>query len=65
MKIKWYGHAAFRITSDAGVRIIFDLYVAGSYGDRLTYGKIEDRADLVLTSHSHPDHKIVVLEHAL
>jgi L-ascorbate metabolism protein UlaG (beta-lactamase superfamily) len=56
MKIKWYGHAAFRITSDAGMRIIFDPYVAGSYGDQLTYGKIEDQADLVLTSHSHPDH---------
>ena len=30
MKIKWYGHAAFLITSDQGVKIITDPYESGA-----------------------------------
>lgn len=56
MKIKWYGHAAFLITSDQGVKIITDPYESGAYGDQLSYGQIKDRADIVLTSHDHADH---------
>ena len=56
MKIKWYGHAAFLITSDHGAKIITDPYESGAYGGQLAYGKIKDQADIVLTSHDHADH---------
>ena len=55
MKIKWYGHAAFLITSDQGVKIITDPYEPGFMG-QLNYGKIGDSADFVLISHDHGDH---------
>jgi len=56
MKIKWYGHAAFLITSDQGVKIITDPYESGAYGGQLAYGKIKDPSDIALTSHDHADH---------
>jgi L-ascorbate metabolism protein UlaG (beta-lactamase superfamily) len=56
MKIKWYGHAAFKITTDKGVRIIIDPYQSGAFGGALSYGKITEEADIVLTSHDHDDH---------
>jgi len=56
MKIKWYGHSAFLITSDQGIRIITDPYESGAYGGQLAYGKINDQADVALTSHDHSDH---------
>ncbi len=56
MKIKWYGHAAFLITSDQGVKIITDPYEPGAFGGQLSYGKITDQSDIVLTSHDHADH---------
>jgi len=59
MKIKWYGHAAFNITTDDGIRIIVDPYLSGAFGGALSYGKIQDEADLVLTSHDHDDHNYI------
>ena len=59
MKIKWYGHSAFLITSDQGLKIITDPYESGAYGGALAYGKIQDEADLVFTSHDHADHNHV------
>jgi L-ascorbate metabolism protein UlaG (beta-lactamase superfamily) len=56
MKIKWYGHSAFLITSNQGIKIITDPYESGAYGGQLGYGKIKDQADIVLTSHAHEDH---------
>ena len=56
MKIKWYGHSAFQITTEKGIRIIIDPYESGSFGGALSYGQIEDEADIVLTSHDHADH---------
>ena len=56
MKIKWYGHSAFQITTEKGIRIIIDPYESGSFSGALSYGKIEDQADIVLTSHDHADH---------
>jgi len=56
MKIKWYGHAAFLVTSEQGLKIIIDPYESGAYGGQLAYGKIQDQADIVLTSHEHADH---------
>jgi len=56
MKVKWYGHSAFLITSDQGIKIILDPYEPGAFGGKLSYGKIMDGADLVLVSHDHADH---------
>jgi L-ascorbate metabolism protein UlaG (beta-lactamase superfamily) len=56
MKIKYYGHAAFKLTTDTGVRIITDPYQSGSFGGALSYGRITDEADIVLASHGHDDH---------
>ncbi len=56
MKLKFYGHAAFLLTSDEGQRIMIDPYESGGFGGQLNYGKIQDEADVVLTSHEHPDH---------
>jgi L-ascorbate metabolism protein UlaG (beta-lactamase superfamily) len=58
MKVTWYGHAAFKLTTAKGVRIILDPYEPG-FGGTLTYGTITDEADLVLTSHEHGDHSYV------
>ena len=59
MKITWYGHAAFKILTAAGTRIIIDPYEHGAFGGALSYGKITDEADIVLTSHDHADHNNV------
>jgi L-ascorbate metabolism protein UlaG (beta-lactamase superfamily) len=56
MKIKYFGHSAFMITSDKGVKIILDPYESGAFGGQLTYGKINDQADIALASHDHADH---------
>ena len=56
MKITWYGHAAFNITTEKGTKIIIDPYEPGSFNGALSYGKIKDEADIVITSHDHADH---------
>ncbi len=56
MKIKWLGHAAFLITSDAGVKIITDPYATSA---NLTYREITESADIVTVSHEHGDHNNV------
>jgi L-ascorbate metabolism protein UlaG (beta-lactamase superfamily) len=59
MKIKWYGHSAFKITTDKGARIIIDPYEPLGPGGSIAYGRIKDEADIVLTSHDHGDHNYV------
>jgi len=56
MKIKYFAHASFLFTSSSGVRVITDPY--GVTKD-LTYGKIEETADVVIVSHDHFDHNEV------
>jgi len=53
MKIKWLGHASFMITSDSGTRLITDPYHPN---EELTYGKINESAEIVTVSHEHFDH---------
>lgn len=57
MKIKYLAHASFLITSNTGVRIITDPYLA-SYvaGDTPGYAEIKEKADIVTVSHDHSDH---------
>jgi len=59
MNIKWYGHAAFKITTAGGTRIIIDPYQSGFSGGAISYGNIADEADIVITSHDHGDHNYV------
>jgi len=59
MKIKWYGHSAFLITSKEGTKIIIDPYEPGGYDGAIAYGAINDIADVVLTTHDHADHGYV------
>ena len=53
MKIKWLGHAAFLITSNANIRIITDPYQSGG---GIKYSPITEEADYVTISHEHSDH---------
>jgi L-ascorbate metabolism protein UlaG (beta-lactamase superfamily) len=53
MKIKFLGHSAFLITSNAGIKIITDPYETGP---DLIYGEITESADIVTISHEHGDH---------
>lgn len=46
MKLKWLGHAAFLITSEAGTRLITDPYTPETAG----YQPITDEADIVIIS---------------
>ncbi len=59
MKVKWYGHASFLITSAKGTKVITDPYEPGGYGGAISYGKIPDSADIVLVSHDHADHNFI------
>jgi len=56
LKIKWLGHAAFVITSDNGTRIITDPYTPQG---GLSYGRIDEPAHIVTTTHGHFDHNNV------
>jgi L-ascorbate metabolism protein UlaG (beta-lactamase superfamily) len=56
MKITYYGHSAFNITTETGTRIIIDPYESGAFNGTLSYGKISAEADIVITSHNHADH---------
>ena len=56
MKVKYLAHASFLFTSAAGVKVIADPYAVGK---DLTYGKVEEVADVVLVSHDHGDHNDV------
>ena len=59
MEIRWYGHAAFLITTAQGVNIITDPYEPGAYDGGISYGPIPDEADIVTVSHDHADHNYV------
>ena len=51
MKIKWYGHAAFKLTPDDGPSVITDPYTPEGVG----YPPIRDSADIVLISSDDDD----------
>jgi L-ascorbate metabolism protein UlaG (beta-lactamase superfamily) len=56
MRIRWYGHAAFGLTTGNGVRMIIDPYEPGGAGGAIGHAPITDHADIVLVSHDHGDH---------
>lgn len=58
MKIKWLGHSSFLITSGQGTRILTDPYKPGFRG-MISYGPINESADIITISHEHGDHNDV------
>jgi L-ascorbate metabolism protein UlaG (beta-lactamase superfamily) len=56
MKVHWYGHAAFLITTGEGIQIITDPYKPGG---GIAYKAIPDEADIVTVSHDHTDHNYI------
>ncbi len=51
MKIKWFGHSCFLITSDNGTRILTD-----PFDEQVGYTLPHTEADVVTVSHNHFDH---------
>jgi L-ascorbate metabolism protein UlaG (beta-lactamase superfamily) len=51
MKIRWYGHSCFLITSDKGIKIVTD-----PFDDTVGYKLPEIETNIVSTSHDHYDH---------
>ncbi|MEE8443477.1 MAG: MBL fold metallo-hydrolase [Dehalococcoidia bacterium] len=56
MKVKWLGHSSFLLTSDQGTRVVIDPYTSGG---PISYGTIEETAEIVTVSHEHGDHSNV------
>ncbi|MDI6732862.1 MAG: MBL fold metallo-hydrolase [Planctomycetota bacterium] len=56
MKIKWFGHSAFAITSESGKTLVSDPYEPGAYNGAVGYPPITIKPDIVTISHSHADH---------
>ncbi|MEW6026485.1 MAG: MBL fold metallo-hydrolase [Planctomycetota bacterium] len=63
MRIKWFGHSAFAITSlpgrqtgSSGKTILTDPYEPGGYNGAVGYKPIVFKPDIVTLSHNHPDH---------
>jgi len=56
VKIKWWGHASFLITTSKNKMILTD-----PYNEELPYNKITDKPDYVTVSHDHFDHNAVEL----
>ncbi len=57
MKLKYLGHSAFSIILGDGRRILFDPYEPGAYDGAVGFAAIKGVFDLVIVSHSHPDHR--------
>jgi L-ascorbate metabolism protein UlaG (beta-lactamase superfamily) len=56
MKIKWLGHASFLITADNGIKILTDPYESGAFGGAIRHAPIQERVQVVTSSHEHADH---------
>ena len=54
LKVQWFGHSCFLITSTDGKRVLTDPYGAG-----IGYAVPSVEADVVTVSHSHSDHNNV------
>ena len=54
MKIKWFGHACFKLSFSQGPYVVTD-----PFDDHVGYPLCETEADIVTTSHGHGDHNYV------
>lgn len=55
MRIKWFGHSAFLLTSEAGTRVLIDPYYK-FLGYRMP---VPVESDIVVVTHNHSDHNKV------
>lgn len=51
MKIKWLGHACFKLTCSGGETLITD-----PFDPSVGYGELNETADILTVSHGHHDH---------
>lgn len=56
MKIRYYGHSCFSLTSAGGKVLVTDPYESGSYNGAVKYPPVTTAADVALVSHQHEDH---------
>jgi L-ascorbate metabolism protein UlaG (beta-lactamase superfamily) len=63
MKIKYFAHSSFLMTTVKGTRILTDPYESGSYGGAMGYRKIDEPTDVITISHNHSDHNYISREH--
>jgi L-ascorbate metabolism protein UlaG (beta-lactamase superfamily) len=56
MKLKWLGHSCFLITAENGIKVLTDPYESGGFGGALRYGTVNEKVDIVTSSHEHADH---------
>jgi L-ascorbate metabolism protein UlaG (beta-lactamase superfamily) len=57
--VEWLGHAAVRVTTAGGCRILFDPYEPGGFDGRIAHAPIEGPFDVVVLTHHHADHAFV------
>ncbi|OIP40302.1 MAG: hypothetical protein AUK47_08665 [Deltaproteobacteria bacterium CG2_30_63_29] len=56
MIIEFLAHAAFRLVSSAGTRLVLDPYESGGFSGRVGFRPIEGPCDGVVITHDHLDH---------
>lgn len=54
MKLRYFSHSAFQITTDDGLRILIDPFLDGNPTSPVKASEIE--ADFILLTHGHGDH---------
>ena len=54
MKIKYYGHAAFKIVTNDGLQILIDPFISGNPQCQVPIEEIS--TDIILVTHGHQDH---------
>ena len=55
LKVKWFGHATFLVTSTKGVRLLFDPFLTSNPACPPTSKRVGS-VDLILITHGHVDH---------
>ena len=64
MRIRWYGHACWRISFPNNISLLTDPFKKGSFDNKLRYDDNFARSDIVTISHEHDDHNNRVFENA-
>ena len=54
MRLKYFSHSAFQITTDAGKRILIDPFLDGNPTSPVKSKDVD--ADFIILTHGHGDH---------
>ncbi|MBW7841206.1 MAG: metal-dependent hydrolase [Ignavibacteriaceae bacterium] len=54
MKLKYFGHSAFQITTDSGIRILIDPFLDDNPVSKTKSSEVE--AEFIVLTHGHGDH---------